>query len=217
MSQKVLTTGALNRAMLARQMLLEREPIGARECIERMAGIQNQEPPSGYFALWSRVEGFEIGELSAMVTDREVARTGSMRATIHMLTADDALWLRPATQPVLERTFKGSPFAKQAREDGVDPADVAAAGAELLAEEPRTRAQLVPLLAERWPGADASALSYAVTFLVPIAQVPPRGVWGAKHQATWQTIEAFLGRRLEADPPLERLSAATSRRSAPRP
>lgn len=202
---EVLSRRELNRALLARQMLLQRERVSARECIERMAGIQNQEPPTSYYALWSRIEGFELDELTAMIEGREVVRAGSMRATIHMLTANDALWLRPATQPVLERTFKGSPFARDIRADGIDPGEVAAAGAELLADEPRTRTELVPLLAERWPGANAQSLSYAVTFLVPITQVPPRGVWGAKHQATWTTIEAFLGRELDADPSLELL------------
>ncbi len=202
---EVLSRRELNRALLARQMLLERERVSARECIERMAGIQNQEPPSSYYALWSRIEGFELDELTAMIEGREVVRTGCMRATIHMLTADDALWLRPATQPALERTFKGSPNTKLLREAGTDPAEVVAAGAELLSGTALTRVQMVPLLADRWPGADPASLSYAVTFLLPICQVPPRGVWGASHQATWQTIESFLGRKLEADPSLELL------------
>lgn len=202
---EVLGRRELNRALLARQMLLQREPISARECIERMAGIQNQEPPSSYYALWSRIEGFELDELTAMIEGREVVRAGCMRATIHMLTADDALWLRPATQPVLERTFKGSPNTKLLREAGIDPAEVVAAGAELLTGTALTRVQMVPLLVDRWPGADPTSLSYAVTFLLPICQVPPRGVWGASHQATWQTIESFLGRKLVDDPSLELL------------
>ena len=202
---EVLSRRELNRALLARQMLLEREPVSAPECIERMAGIQNQEPPTSYYALWSRIEGFELDELTAMIEGREVVRTGCMRATIHMLTADDALWLRPATQPVLERTFKGSPNTKMLREAGIDPAEVVAAGAELLTGTALTRVQMTPLLAERWPDADPASLSYAVTFLLPICQVPPRGVWGESHQATWQTIESFLGRKLEADPSLELL------------
>ena len=203
---EVLSRRELNRALLARQMLLEREPVSAPECIERMAGIQNQEPPTSYYALWSRIEGFELDELTAMIEGREVVRTGCMRATIHMLTADDALWLRPATQPVLERTFKGSPNTKMLREAGIDPAEVVAAGAELLTGTALTRVQMTSLLAERWPDADPASLSYAITFLLPICQVPPRGVWGVSHQATWQTIESFLGRKLEADPSLTRVT-----------
>jgi hypothetical protein len=124
-----------------------------------------------------------------------------MRATLHLATAADFLRLRAATQPVVERAFwTGSPFGRQLRADGVDVDAVVAAGRELLGQRPRTRSELRPLLADRFPSADVEALVYAVTYLVPAVQVPPRGVWGKGGQARLATVESFVGAPVDDDP-----------------
>ena len=74
----------------------------------------------------------------------------------------------------------------------------------LIEERPRTRAELRPLLAERWPDHDSDALS-AIGYLLPVVQVPPRGVWGQSGQATWTTAESWLDRPLDPEPSIDDL------------
>lgn len=190
-----LSTRALNRALLDRQMLLRRRKRSVTETIEHLVGMQAQVPLAPYVGLWSRLHRFRPDELATMIEDRTAVRGSLMRATLHLTTARDYVALRPVMQDVLERSFAGSVFRRQL--DGVDLDELRARGRELVADEPRTRAELAPLLGERYSGRDLDSLAYAVTYLDPIVQVPPRGVWGKTGPPRWTTVQAWTGRRLE--------------------
>jgi len=120
--ERVLTLRELNRTTLARQLLLERKRVAPAALIERLVGMQAQNPFDPYTALWSRLEDFRADELSRLIEERRVVRaTSMMRTTIHLMTADDWLAARPVLQVVSDRGFAtGSPFGKQLQGIDVD-------------------------------------------------------------------------------------------------
>jgi len=203
-SSPVLERRARNRALLERQLLLRRARRSALDVVEHLVGMQAQEPRDPYVGLWARLEDFEPGELGGLLGERTVVRSPLMRATIHLVSGRDCLTLAPLVRPVLERNlWTGSPFGRKAK--GVDLDAVLAGGRELLDERPRTNAELRAFMAERWPGYDPASLAYAVHNLVPVVQVPPRGVWGQKGLPTWAATERWLGRPVEEAPSIDRV------------
>src|SRR4026209_342078 len=136
MPDPVLSRRALNRALLARPMLLERGGLPIERAVEHLVALQAQEPWDPYYQLWSRVQRFDPFELARLLEERRVVRATSMlRTTIHLLTADDWLALRPVLQVVSDRGFAtGSPFGRQLA--GLDIDEVLAAGREALAGPP---------------------------------------------------------------------------------
>ncbi len=196
----VLGARALNRALLARQLLLQRADMPVADVLEHLVGMQAQAPNPPYFGLWTRLRGFRQDDLSRLLLDRRAVRIALMRSTIHLVTARDSLILRPLMQSVYERGLSGS-FGR--RLTGLDLEAVAAAGRILVEEQPRTLGELGKLLREQWPDRDPAALANAVRALVPLVQVPPRGIWGDGGQAAHTSAEAWLGQSLASAPSLE--------------
>lgn len=190
----VLTRRTLNRTLLGRQLLLERVDRPAESVIEHLVGMQAQEPIDPYVGLWSRLKDFDPQELSSLIEQRRAVRGSTLRTTLHLMTARDFLALRPVLQDVLERAWKSSPFAKDLV--GVDLAELVAAGRALVEAEPLTTAQLATALAPRWPDRTPNSLAYASRFLLPIVQVPPRGLWGKKAGPKATTAQVWLGEPL---------------------
>ncbi len=195
-SNEVLSVRDLNRALLERQMLLSRRAARVPEALEDLVGMQAQEPQAPYVGLWSRLDGFVAEEVSDLLVERRAVRGALMRATIHLVTTNDWIRLRPLVSPVLAAGFKASPFSKPIAAVGLT--ELLSYGRELLTDQPRSRAELAPLLAERWPGVDPTALAYAVSYLEPIVQVPPRGLWRRSGQARWMSASAWLGSDIDA-------------------
>ena len=134
MPPEVLSPRALNRALLSRQLLLDRpdlpdEADGRRaaviSAIEHLVGLQAQAPFPPYYGLWSRLGGFRPEDLASLITDRSAVRIALMRGTIHLVSARDCLPLRRLVQPAIERGMHNAHGKYLA---GVDSKALAAAG-----------------------------------------------------------------------------------------
>lgn len=192
-----LSPRARNRALLARQLLLERDDRPALDAVDHLVGLQAQSPLPPYIGLWSRLRDFDADGLGAALTDRHAVRLSLMRGTIHLVSAADALALRPLFQVVMDRQYE-TPFGK--RLGCVDRDAVVAAGRALLEEEPVLPAELGRRLAARFPDGDPEAMAMLLRSRGELVQCTPRGVWGCGGPARHTTLRAWLGR--DAGPPL---------------
>jgi hypothetical protein len=197
-----LSLRALNRATLACQLLLERSDLGPIEAVDHLVGMQAQLPMNPYTGLWSRLRDFDPVELGRLITDRGLVRIVLMRTTIHLVSADDCLYLRPLVQPALAGELtRHREHAPKLR--GVDLAPVLAFATRILGDRPHTGPELRAGLATQFPDHDPAALAYACRNNLALVQVPPRGVWGRTSQVTVATAESWLGRPLAADPSID--------------
>ncbi|GAB2994820.1 winged helix DNA-binding domain-containing protein [Amycolatopsis acidiphila] len=204
---QVFGTRALNRALLARQFLLRPVKLSPLEAVRHLCGMQAQAPFPPYFGLWSRLHGFAPEGLSRLLLDRSVVRIVLMRGTVHLVTSEDCLFLRPLVQPILDRDLRTNQ-AYAAALTGLDLTSLAKDARAVLAERPCTGAELGKLLAQRHPERPPAALAHAARGLLPLVQIPPRAVWGRSGQPKYATAEEWLGRPLD---PRARLDEVTRR------
>jgi hypothetical protein len=191
-----LTTRALNRAALERQMLLRRAKLSVIDGVERLIGLQAQLPNPPYVGLWSRLAGFERDELTRLIEKRRVVRSTMMRATQHLVSARDYLRLRPVLQPMLDQRCRHNYGRGTA---GIATTELIEAGRAMLEERPHTITELKARLAERWPEHEPNALGYSIQFLLPLVHVPPRGTWGLGGAVPATLAESYLKRPLSGN------------------
>ncbi len=201
----VLDTRALNRATLARQLLLDRAGLPVLDAVGHLCGLQAQEPQEPFIGLWSRLRAFDPSSLSDLLTGRHVVRTHLMRRTVHLVTADDALAWRARHDAMLRQRAQGAYRRELA---GVDLDELAAAGRAVMADgEPRSMPELARAVAGRWPEPGLRALGeMLVAALVPMVQLPPRGLWRTRAGARYVPLATWLGR--DIDPPIAPNGAA---------
>src|SRR5882757_9156310 len=89
LTEPVMSWAELNRALLARQLLLERSTLPVVRAVRRLSGLQSQYAPSAYIGLWSRLAGFRRCDLTDALTQRRIVQGWVMRCTIHMVSAAD--------------------------------------------------------------------------------------------------------------------------------
>ncbi|WP_066948008.1 winged helix DNA-binding domain-containing protein [Streptomyces lushanensis] len=193
----LLSTRALNRSLLERQLLLDRVAWPVTAVVERLVAMQGQEPDAPYVGLWTRMTGFRHEALSSLLHERRVVRGAHLRTTQHLALAEDFRWLRPLLQPRLDR----APMAGLRHEiEGLDLSELAAVGRRVLAGRTLTRRELGSLLVEHFPDRRANALAVSTHFLVPMIHPPPSGLWGRRGAVPCVLAEDWIGRPLEAAP-----------------
>ena len=193
MAEKTLTKRALNRATLARQLLLERRKIKPVAVIEQLVGLQAQIPRPPFIGLWSRIEGFQRQDLLKLIARHDVVRGTMMRGTIHLMSRGDYAKFRATMQPMLSQ---GSTQVLKDRK-ALDRDELVACGRAFFDEAPRTFDGLRDHLAERFPGCDERACAYTVRMHLPLVMVPSETRWGWTGAADFAVAESWLGERLD--------------------
>jgi hypothetical protein len=197
-AERTLTRRELNRALLARQLLLARVRTSAAEAIGRVAGLQAQASVPPFVGLWTRLERFDEGELQKLIDDREIVRATMMRHTIHFVRADDYVWLRPTIQPALDSNY-GAQTRKRLAGVEVEPFIEAARAA--FAERPLTFAEVKELIRARAPDGDIDAIAYGVRTHLRLIGVPNGSRWRFGGRAPFVLAEDWLGRPLTQPEP----------------
>ena len=176
MAERVLTTRELNRALLARQLLLERVSLPIPRVLERIGGIQNQYAPNGYIRLWSSVEGFDRADLTRALERRSVIQGTLMRETIHLVSRRD--------YPLLAAGIQRSGQEWRLRVDkSTDDQEVAAA-ARKLARHLRGRT-----ISRKELGAFPGGVGHWVN----LVRVPPCGTWEQRGAHTYGLASEWVG------------------------
>jgi hypothetical protein len=177
-SERVLTERDLNRALLARQLLLARVRLPVPRVVERMGGIQNQYAPSGYIALWARVEGFERQQLTRALERRSLIQGTLLRWTIHIVSRRDYWWWADAIrEPQREWHRRTWPQQAAIREDANRALRTA------LREGPRHRTELIDLV-----GKDAFQAAD-----LEVVRVPPSGTWENRRAHLYSAADEWVG------------------------
>ncbi|WP_329789568.1 winged helix DNA-binding domain-containing protein [Lentzea sp. DG1S-22] len=189
-----LSHRTLNRTLLARQMLLQRTDMPIVQAVEHLGGLQAQAPIPPYLALWARLKPYKVDALSKLIIDRSLVRMTLWRGTLHLISADDVYLMRTALQPELNKWAKT--VMPPATRVEVDLEKLARITREYVDAEPRTVAEIGAHLEEHFPGAKARELSTQAQMLVPMIQVPPRGIWGVGGVPQNVAMATWLGREL---------------------
>ncbi|GAA4081112.1 MULTISPECIES: winged helix DNA-binding domain-containing protein [Actinomadura] len=186
---ETLDRRALNRATLARQLLLRRAETDVVAAVGRLGGMQAQEPKPPFLGLWSRIAGFRAEQLAAALHDRRLVRATMMRGTLHLVTAADYISFRATLQPMLTDALR----ALGSRAEGLDLDAVLPVARDLLADRPRTFNELRALLQPHFPEVNERALGHAVRMCLPLVMVPSDDRWAFPRSAEFAPADQWLG------------------------
>ena len=189
-ADRVLTSRELNRALLARQLLLEPGGGSIPEVLERIAGLQAQYAPAMYVGLWSRMDGLRRDAVTEALVAKQVVQGTLLRSTIHLVSTRDywpfAVAVRAPRRSWYLRATRG------------DPAE-----AELLAAADRLRAVFAddgPLRQAEIDKVISARLRRGVGLWLDMVRVPPSGTWERRRADLYLSAEAWLGPEPDLDP-----------------
>lgn len=181
---------ALNRATLARQLLLRRERLPVETAVHRLLALQAQLPRPAVVGLWTRLEGLDRQAVARLFESRALVRGTTMRGTLHVMTAGDYLAFRACLQLGLDSGMRAILRERAAA------LDMTALGrrAEAYLKTPHNFEEIRAHLVAAFPGGDERAMGYAVRMGLPLVQVPGTGPWGFPARADFVSAKAWLGK-----------------------
>lgn len=191
-----LTTRQLNRATLARQMLLSRETPTTVAAVERLAGLQAQLARPPFVGLWTRIEGFRREDLVRRLRERQIIRATAMRGTLHLMRAADYAAFRGALQPMLTRSMQA--ILRERLQD-LDMDALRAEARAFFGGKPATFDALRNHLKAKNPQADERAMAYAIRMHLPLVQVPTDDAWGFPAASDFALADDWLGKEVPTD------------------
>lgn len=179
-----LTARQLNRTLLQRQLLLQREPIDVVEGVRRLIAVQAQQAASPYLALWNRIGDFAPADLDAAFAAHRIVKASLLRITLHAVAADDHPGLHRVMQPALrgsrlgDRRFTGT---------GLTSAEADASLPDLLdyLAEPRTNAEVDAHLAAQFPDSPPTGIWWALRTYAPLIHAPGAHPWSYGYRPSY--------------------------------
>ncbi len=195
MADRILTLREINRATLSRQLLLERSTITPTAAIERLVGMQAQLASAPYVGLWTRLKNFQRSDLASAIESRQVVKATLMRATLHLISANDYLHFRTAMNPVLE----GAAESIAKNRTPIDKDRVLKVAHDFIAEKPRTFAEISAMLSAEMPASDVGAMRYTVRTHIPMVQVPITTGWSYPGTPAFTLADEWLGKPISTE------------------
>jgi len=188
-----ISNRALNRALLARQMLLERHEVSPLDAISRLVGLQAQVARPPFVGLWTRLRDFERADLATAFHERRAVRVTAMRATLHVMTTADYIAMRGAMQPMLTRGMESILRGRAAR---VDMETIDLEARKFFGKSAATFDALRDHFKEKFPGNDERAMAYAIRTHVPLVQVPTAAPWAFPAAADFALADRWLSKKV---------------------
>ncbi len=195
-----LTAGQLNRATLARQLLLRRERLEVTAAVHRVVALQAQEAASPYLALWNRVTAFDPADLDGAFANRRVVKASLIRLTLHAVDADDY----PAFHAAMLSSLRASRLNDDRfRTTGLSTADADALLPHLVefTSQPRTKPQIEALIAERLGERHHARAWWALKMFAPLHHAPTGRPWSFGASAAFVASSSFVAAPASATAP----------------
>ncbi len=197
MAERKLTLRELNRATLARQMLLERASVSISTAVERLIGLQAQMAQPPYLGLWTRLSDFQRADLAKLIESHQIVKATWVRATLHLLTAADYTRFRATLQPVLEGA--SAEIAKRRGGSDFDRDHVLTAARTFIAETPRTFAEITTMLEALLPDVDVGSMRYTVRTHLPMVQLPTSSTWSYPGNPQFTLADSWISQSFSTD------------------
>jgi hypothetical protein len=181
-AERTLTQRELNRALLARQLLLDRARHSLPKALERVGGIQAQYAPSMYIGLWSRLDGFERESLTRALERKTVVQGTLLRSTIHLVSPGDWWRWSAAVRDTRRKNWL--------RYHDPTAAEMAAAARKVrtaLADGPMRRKELHDLIGKGSAGVNG------INLWVDLVRVPPSGTWERRRADLYGLADSWIG------------------------